>query len=94
MSISRKGSYGSLLKLFILLQFQITHIECRQYATSQDVSPLCFGPVDFLIEAKLTKCSNKQLQKMEKINPICLLHKLSSTTAGKTDFLHEVETDV
>ena len=76
----REDAYTCLQNSFISLEFEVLKNDNTRYADGDEISLVNFGPVASLSEAKLVTSSGKHLEKVDNLHPICLMHKLLTST--------------
>ena len=87
----REDAYICLQNSYISLEFEVLKNDDTRYADGDQISLVNFGPVAFFSEAKLTTSSGKRLEKVDNLHPICLMHKLLTSTHQTSQLMYGFE---
>ena len=87
----REDAYICLQNSYISLEFEVLKNDDTRYADGDQISLVNFGPVALFSEAKLTTSSGKHLEKVDNLHPICLMHKLLTSTQQTSQLMYGFE---
>ena len=92
----KKFIFIPLQKIYVLPEFEFTHkiVVWTTIANDKEIGWVHLGPVVLSSQSKYFKKSKKHLVKLEKLLPVKLRWKLSSSRAGTTDLLHGLDMKV
>ena len=86
-----EDAYICLQNSYISLEFEVLKNDDTRYADGDQISLVNFGPVALFSEAKLTTSSGKHLEKVDNLHPICLMHKLLTSTHQTSQLMYGFE---
>ena len=93
-NIPREDSYISLQNSYILIDFEVTHDDDTKYINGNEISLVNLGPVALFSEAKLTSHSGKDLEKVENLHTVSLMHKLLSSCHETIEPLYGFDSNI
>ena len=90
-SLPREDAYICLQRSFISLEFEVLKNNDTRYTNGDEIGLVNFGPISLFSEDKLTTSSGKHLEKIDNLHPICLMHKLLTSTSQTSQLLYGFE---
>ena len=93
-NLPREDSYISLQKSYILIDFEVTHVDDTKYVDGNEISLVNLGPVALFSEAKLTSHSGKDLEKVENLHTASLMYKLLSSCHDTNEPLYGFDSNI
>ena len=87
----RKDAYICLQNSYISLEFEVLKNDDKRYADGDQISLVNFGPVALFSEAKLVTSSGKHLEKVDNLHPVCLMHKLLTSSQQTSQLMYGFE---
>ena len=79
-SLPREDAYKCLQNSYLSLEFEVLKNDNTRHNDGDEISLVNFGPVALFSEAYLTTSSGKHQEKGDNLHPICLTHKLLTST--------------
>ena len=90
----REDAYICLQNSFISIEFEVLKNDNTRFANSDKISLVNFGPVASFSEAKLVKSSEKHLEKVDNLHPICLMYKRLTSQQQTSQLMYEFEESI
>ena len=90
-SLPREDACICLQNSYISSEFEVLKNDNTRYANNDKINLVNFGPVALFSEAKLTTSSGKHLEKVEKLQPICLMYKLLTSSQQTSQLMYGLE---
>ena len=87
----REDAYICLQNSYISLEFEVLKNDDTRYADGDEISLVNFGLVVLFGEAKLVTSSEKQLEKVDNLHPICLMHELLTSNQQTSQLMYGFE---
>ena len=87
----REDAYICLQNSYISLEFEVLKNDDTRYADDDQISLVNFGPVALFSEVKLTTSSGKHLEKVDNLHPVCLMHKLLTSSQQTSQLMYGFE---
>ena len=76
---------------FISVEFEVLKNKDTRFNDGDEIGLVNFGPVALFSEAKLTTSSGKHLEKVDYLNPICLMYKILTSGQQTSQLMYGFE---
>ena len=93
-SLPREDAYICLQNSYISLEFEVLKKDDTRFNDGNQISLVNFGPVALFSEANLTTSAGKHLEKVDNLNPICLMYKFLTSQQQTSQMMYGFEESV
>ena len=90
-SLPREDAYICLQHSFISVEFGVLKNDDTRFADGDQISLVNIAPIALFSEAKLTTTSEKHLEKVDNLHPICLMYKLLTSSQQTSQLMYGFE---